>query len=301
MVALGPTASENRRTFAERGLFSVPEVVDRATITELRSSFWQLIEEKFAIREDDPTSWFANPHNPAGGSRARRLSGMNSIMDDLLRNGNLDAVHAAICRSIEATFGNGSWEPLDRWYSLLSFPGTETEWDVPESGWHNDLPIVVDDPEPWSLFVFVFLDRVERETGPTVTVTGSHRRGQLIAAEKGEPLPREVGAFDYVNSGLVADPATLRLLPVGDLLPELTASDRWFEKLIDETPAADRTAFLLHAGNTHEGIESRVRPVTGGAGDITLMDPRCLHTASANVSNRPRQVLRLDFRRRGSI
>ncbi len=298
MVSFSYNASENGQRFREDGLVHVPTAIDGGTIAELRSAFWQLVEDKFAIREDDPESWFLNPHNPAGGARGRRLSGMNSIMEDLVINGLLSTAQAAIQQTVDATFNAGRWEPLDRWYSLLSFPGTETVWDVPHGAWHNDLPIVVDDPEPWSIFVFVFLDVVERNTGPTVAITGSHRRGELIAADQGRAIPREVRAFDSVNSGLVADPTTLRLLPVGDLLPELTATDQWFGELLEPSLEEHRQQSLLETGTTQFDITSRVHPITGAPGDIALMDPRLLHTASANVSERPRQVLRLDFRRR---
>ena len=160
---------------------------------------------------------------------------------------------------------------------------------------------------PWSIFAFVFLDRVERDTGATLAITGSHRRGELIAAESGVTNGREVRAFDHVNSGLFPDPEAIRLLPVGDLLPTLKETDEWFGDLVarefeidgDQVDDKDheRVQRFMEQGTTNEGITSHVLDLSAEAGDVILFDPRCLHSGSANVSDRPRQVLRLDFRR----
>jgi len=231
---------------------------------------------------------------------------MNPVMANLVSSGHLAKVQAGVHAQVDAIFGPGRWEPLDRWYSLLSFPGDASTWTVPRGSWHNDEPIVVGDPEPWSLFVFVFLDRVGLQTGPTMAVTGSHRRGEQIAVEHGVVDERQVRAFDR---GLTPDPATVRLLSVGELLPALRSSDQWFAELVDRTDpegsddsddhygSGDRTQRFMDEGTQHGDIISRVVGMTGNAGDIVLFDPRCLHTPSANVSTHPRQILRLDFRR----
>ncbi|WP_351090006.1 phytanoyl-CoA dioxygenase family protein, partial [Shewanella sp. S1-49-MNA-CIBAN-0167] len=85
-------------------------------------------------------------------------------------------IEHAIKPAIDHVFGAHAWRPLDLWYSLLSFPGSETVWNVPHKSWHSDEPIVVGDAEPWSLFVFVFLDDVNADMGATTVVSGSHRR-----------------------------------------------------------------------------------------------------------------------------
>ncbi len=45
------------------------------------------------------------------------------------------------------------------------------------------------------------------------------------------------------------------------------------------------------------GVPLRVVELTGAAGDVVLMDPRCLHTVSANVGRRGRLQMRLTCRR----
>lgn len=306
MAALGDVASADFTTFRSDGVLRLPQVLAEPDISELRDHFWYEVEEQFEIRLGERDSWFANPYNPVG-TRARRLSGMNPVMDRLRSSGRFQPAEAAIQAQIDALFGSGKWEPLDRWYSLLSFPGTGSNWTIPQQSWHNDEPIVVGDEVPWSIFAFVFLDRVERDTGATLAITGSHRRGELIAAESGVTNGREVRAFDHVNSGLFPDPEAIRLLPVGDLLPTLKETDEWFGDLVarefeidgDQVDDKDheRVQRFMEQGTTNEGITSHVLDLSAEAGDVILFDPRCLHSGSANVSDRPRQVLRLDFRR----
>jgi len=304
------STTHDLETFRREGMLTLPQVIDASEITTLRQRFWDEVEETFAIREDAPDTWFDRSHTPPAALRSRRLSGMNPVMERLRSAKALDAAQSAIQNEADRLFGAGRWEPLEKWYSLVSFPGTESNWSVPRTSWHNDEPIVVGDNEPWSIFVFVFLDRVEREMGPTLAITGSHRRGEAIAAEKGVHDEREVRAFEHANGGFLDDPGALRILPVGSLLPELAATDTWFGDLVGDLvgdPAGEgsedqRLQQFVQTGTVHQGPEdsevtSRVVDITGNAGDIIMFDPRCLHSYSANVSTLPRQVLRLDLRR----
>lgn len=289
----GPT-SQNLSTFRETGVLRLPNAIDEAVLATLKGHFWDQVGETFAISEHDADTWFANPHNPAGDSRGRRLSAMNPVMNSLRSADRLAAAESSIRAAIDDLFGPDRWKPLDKWYSLLSFPGSEQAWTVPRNSWHNDEPIVVGDHEPWSIFVFVFLDSVERTTGPTLAITGSHRRGEIIATEHAVRDESQVRAFDR---GLISEPGNVRLLPVGQLLPALTSTDAWFRELVEADSSGDREQRMVGAGTKRGDIESRVVDLIGDAGDIVLFDPRCLHTFSANVSTRPRQVLRLDFLR----
>jgi ectoine hydroxylase-related dioxygenase (phytanoyl-CoA dioxygenase family) len=81
------------------------------------------------------------------------------------------------------------------------------------------------------------------------------------------------------------------------VLEPLIQEDPWFQTLASEGPSDKRIQRFLEEGSSLHGIEQKVVPLIGTAGDIIVFDPRCLHTFSANVSNLPRQVLRLDFRR----
>jgi len=297
MAGTTRSASQSLQTLRDDGVLTLPHTIGTDEIAEIRGHFWSEVEQQFAVREDDVDTWFANPHNPAGDARARRLSGMNPVMQRLGANGTLRGAEDAIQTELDAIFGPNRWGPLDKWYSLVSFPGTEGSWTVPSTSWHNDEPIVMADHEPWSLFAFLFLDRVDRDTGPTLAVTGTHRRGQMLAAQRGVQNERDVRAFADVNSEIVSDPGALRILRVGTLLPELAATDDWFGDLVAEESTDDREQRFMQSGTSHQGIQSRVVDLSADAGDVIIFDPRCLHTFSANISNRPRQVLRLDFQR----
>jgi ectoine hydroxylase-related dioxygenase (phytanoyl-CoA dioxygenase family) len=219
-------------------------------------------------------------------------------MRDLKASGKFDEIERAIQPAIDNVFGTHAWRPLDLWYSLLSFSGSETVWNVPHKSWHSDEPCVVGDVEPWSLFVFVFLDDVSADMGATTVVSGSHRRIASLAKTLGTPNNEAlINAFESVNSGLFENPKDVTLLPMDQVLEPLIQEDPWFQALVNEGSPDKRIQRFIDEGSTQNGIEQKVVPLTGTAGDIIVFDPRCLHTFSANVSNFPRQVLRLDFRR----
>ena len=47
----------------------------------------------------------------------------------------------------------------------------------------------------------------------------------------------------------------------------------------------------------YENVILEVHEITGEPGDIAILDPRCLHSYSANTADRPREVIRIDFKR----
>ncbi len=287
------------KTFQTDGFVRIPSVISMDSIKEIQSLFWNEIKIKFHIDIDDPKTWKINPNNPAGDSRALRLNGMNSIMKKLNDSGCLSPLESKILEEFDCIFGKNKWTPLDLWYSLLGFPGRELSWNVPHKSWHNDEPIVVGHRMPWSIFTFVFLDEVTTDQGPTVVVSGSHRRGELLAEKIGVRDSNSIKAFENVNHGLVESSEDVKLLPVGKLLNSLVAKDLWFRDLVDENFCEDRIQKFLYDGSTYKNIQHKVAKLTGSPGDIIMLDPRCLHTFSANISALPRQVLRLDFRQLG--
>ena len=284
-------------TFRREGLLALRNVIDKEFVDALKHDVWQLIDRSFGIREGDPVSWFERFDDPVIKERGYRLSGMNDVMAELQSKGSLEPCLAAIEEQVASIFGVGRWAPLDKWYSLLSFPGAESQWNVPHQRWHSDEPIVVGDPEPWSLFAFVFLDVVDQATGPTVAVAGSHRRGEVLADRDGVVDGRQVRAFHHVNRDVVTDPDALRLLPVGSLLDRLAETDQWFVDLSTDGATHDRVEQFISNGTSADGTHCHVAEISGGPGDVVLFDPRCLHAPSGNVSGRPRQVLRIDLRR----
>jgi len=295
------TSTKQLETFQNTGFLRLSNVIDAERITSLRTAFWHEVNDRFALSLDDPSSWFRNPSNPVGGSGAKRLNGMGPMMRDLKASGKFDAIEEMMQSAIDPIFGGNAWRPLDLWYSLLNFPGTETEWNVPHNSWHNDEPVVVGDSNPWSLFVFVFLDDVSADMGATAIVSGSHRRAEQLA-EKIASSDKEaaIKAFDSVNSGLIDNPESIRLLTTDQVLEPLTQEDPWMKALVTEGTPEQRIQKFVQEGSTFNDIEQKVVSLTGSAGDIMILNPRCLHSVSANISQRPRQVIRLDFRRNPS-
>ncbi|MGO2510687.1 phytanoyl-CoA dioxygenase family protein [Marinomonas polaris] len=287
-----------REDFRNKGVLKLSSVIDIKKIVDVQDYFWQKVNRKFGIHIDEPSTWFSNASNPVGDTRARRLNGMGSIMRELKASGKLDEIESAIQSSLDQVFGTHTWRPLDLWYSLLSFPGSESVWNVPHKSWHSDEPCVVGDAEPWSLFVFVFLDDVSADMGATTVISGSHRRAERLAKTSGtsgnEAL---INAFESVNSGLFDKPKDVTLLPMDQVLDPLIQEDPWFQELVQEGSADQRIQRFIEEGSSLHGIEQKAVTLTGVAGDIIVFDPRCLHTFSANVSGLPRQVLRLDCRR----
>jgi ectoine hydroxylase-related dioxygenase (phytanoyl-CoA dioxygenase family) len=289
----------NRENFRKKGVLQLSNVIDVEMLADVQTHLWQEVERNFSINIDEPSTWFTNASNPVGDARAKRLNGMGSIMRELKASGKLDKVESAIQSAIDKVFGAHSWQPLDLWYSLLSFPGSESVWNVPHKSWHNDEPTVVEDAEPWSLFVFVFLDNVTADMGSTTVVSGSHRRAERLATALGTSNNAAlINAFESVNSGLFENPEDVTLLPMDQVLDPLIQEDPWFQELVKEGSPDQRIQRFIEEGSSLHGIEQKVVTLTGAAGDIIVFDPRCLHTFSANVSNLPRQVLRLDFRRK---
>lgn len=292
------TSAQALKTFQDNGFLKLSNVIDAERITKLRGQFWHEVNNKFGISLSDPNTWFRNSSNPIGGSGAKRLNGMGPMMRDLKASGKFDEIEEMMQSAIDPIFGDNTWRPLDLWYSLLSFPGSETKWNVPHKSWHNDEPIVVGDPNPWSLFVFLLLDDVSADMGATVVVSGSHRRAEQLAERiASSSQEATIEAFDSVNSGLINDPKNTRLLTTDNLLEPLTQEDSWMKALVTEGTPEQRIKQFVQDGGSYHGIEQKVVSLTGSAGDIIILNPRCLHSTSANISTLPRQIIRLDFRR----
>jgi hypothetical protein len=175
---------------------------------------------------------------------------------------------AALVRAVDGVFGAGVWAPVaDQVGGLaapnLPLPGT---WNVPDAAWHVDEPTAPGQPRGWGLLGFAFLDEVAPGGGATVAIAGSHRRLGLVA-----------------TSGLVT---------TDEALAEL-GREPWFAELLAPGDPAERRRRFLGDGHVSRGVPLRVVELTGAAGDLVLMDPRCLHTVSANVSPRPRLQMRL--------
>lgn len=276
--------------FRNNGVIRLQNVIQVDKIKNLQLELWEQILLKFGIDITEPKTWRVN-------KKSHRLNGMSSIMDTLNSQGKFKQVQSEIIGQISEVFGAGEWEPLNKWYSLLSFPGENLKWSMPSNSWHNDLPVVASDPSPWCIFAFVFLDNVDISNGPTLTVTGTHRSAEFLAQQLGTNDKNLITGFRDVNKNIIEENETLKMLPVGSLMGELVDRDEWFESLGKQNRVEKDESFFREHESIYMKIKHKVEPITGSVGDIVLLDPRCLHSFSENVSSSPRQVLRLDFRR----
>lgn len=133
--------------------------------------------------------------------------------------------------------------------------------------------------------------------GPTLVVSGSHRRAQYLVDKEGAPNPSLIKAFDTNPSPLIKRPEVAKLLAPSELMKLLSNKDSWFKELGSDGPPEQRINSFMKQGTNVNDIQSKVVELTGNAGDIIILDPRCLHSISSNISKLPREVLRLDFRR----
>lgn len=84
-----------------------------------------------------------------------------------------------------------------------------------------------------------------------------------------------------------------RVEPGGGATVALAGSPRRLAELAAQlaTPMTTDAAVAAVAALGRDGL--REVELTGEPGDLVLMDPRCLHTTSANVSSRPRLTMRM--------
>lgn len=279
--------------FRADGILKVSSAIDSLAIKEIQLNLWDEINQQSKVFLDKPSSW----PSQIGEYPGLRLNNMNSILKNLKSSGKLQVLESSISHLINKIFSSDKWEPMNLWYSLISFPGTEKVWNIPQRSWHSDEPIIVGELEPWNIFVFIFLDTVKIENGPTVGISGSHKRGEMLANEIGIFDENILKAFESVNYDLIKDQAKAKLLPMDQFLATLTERDPWYHELVSNGSPEERIQKFMNKGTQFQNIEQKVIALTGEPGDIILFDPRCLHSYSANISNQPRQILRLDFKR----
>ena len=176
-------------------------------------------------------------------------------------------------QAVDSVFGPGVWETVAEEHGGLAAPNLPLPgagpWAVPHAAWHVDEPTSPVHELSWGLLAFAFLDDVEPGCGATVAIAGSQRRLKRLA----------VGSEPITTEGAIAT---------------LSHDESWFAELF--APGGDpvmRRRRFMDEGHVSDGIPLRVIELTGAAGDVVLMDPRCLHTVSANAGPRARLQMRM--------
>lgn len=154
-----------------------------------------------------------------------------------------------------------AWGP-----ALFTFP-ERVPWHLPHGSWHLDLP---GRGAPRQLRLFGYVTDVVPWGGGTLIVEGSH-----------ELVRRMVAASPEADAG---SSATVRR--------RLRGLHPWFAALFrpDEHPAARIRRFMTD-GEDVDGVHARVVELTADAGDVVVMLPWTLHSASTNTAARPRMMV----------
>lgn len=258
-----------REAFEADGFVRVPGVVGPADVAAMRASLWATLAARGVVPER-----FVEV---AGALRPG--PGAEEALWEVGRQPAFAPLPGALARAADEVFGAGTWAPTDGQQGGLAAPNLPLPgvWSVPHLAWHMDEPVAATQERAWGLLGFVCLDDVEPGGGATVVIAGSHRR--LLA--------------------LARSSAGGGLLTTDDALAALAASDGWFADLLRPGDPAARRRRFMDEEHVSAGVPLRVVELTGAPGDLVLMDPRCLHTVSANASTRARLTMRLVCVRQG--
>jgi hypothetical protein len=146
---------------------------------------------------------------------------------------------------------------------LFSLPNAGP-WTLP-AGWHTDCPRLASG-ERVGVQLFTFLDAVEPRGGAPLVVAGSHLLLNDGRAHRLQAVNRELRREPFFRDlflGRVSTPNLRDTTPMGRV--------------------AD--------------VRLKVAELTGRPGDVWLMDPRILHAAAPNASDRPRLMVTHRFLR----
>jgi hypothetical protein len=257
----------SRERFDADGVVRLPAVIAGADVAAMRAEVERMIEGMALVE-------IAGALRPGPGS--------NDVLWGVGRGRAFAPLPGAVGAAVDGVFGPGVWEPVAEEHGGLAAPNLPLTgagaWTVPHAAWHVDEPTSAAYERGWGLLAFVFLGDVEPGGGATVAIAGSQRRLHALAATT----------------------ATAGLLTTEDAIAALRRDEPWFAELFAPggDPAARRRRFM-EGGCVSGGIPLRVVELTGAAGDVVLMDPRCLHTVSANAGRRARLQMRMTCRRLG--
>ena len=254
--------------FQRFGIVRIPGAISLKVAATMCESVWAMMARRYKIRRDDPETWKAQR---VVGTRDRP----KSIIFEQIANSSIRAI-------FDQLLGREGWERDDHWGSLLvSFPGSYPEtrgekWDVPHQGWHFDAPVVRSLPRPYGLRVFTCLEKVAPQGGPTLVVAGS-------------PLLTHA----------LADARSVNRIRSADLRKGLMQRYDWIKELCSFDASVDREQRFMKSSATLDDVEVRVVEMTGEPGDVYLMHPVMMHSASSNCLAVPRMVLSTTVYRRG--
>lgn len=164
--------------------------------------------------------------------------------------------------------GRDRWHPSGHPQALITFP-TPGPWVLPHKIWHFDLPARGSHDPPGALRLLGLVERVEQHGGATLVIEGSHQLTRRL-----------VDAAPERRFGRSAD-----------VRKRLRRDHGWFRALF--SPGGDRDRFFEPVDI--DGVEVRVRELTGEGGDVFVMDQWMLHGLSPNTGDAVRSMWNLSL------
>lgn len=265
--------ARKRQAFRDSGFVHVSQVISPDDINRMQELYWEGEMDLCGTDPADPETWCTRTKNKSGKGLLQ-MNNMQTLRQTLGFDNLLEKLHELV----DGIFGAERWRvlPGDKVRSLTNFPVFRSSWNVPWH-WHADAPLTAGDP-PF-LFAFVYLEAVLPQGGGTLMLAGWVLRAQALMSQSKQE-PGKILQLDYK-----------------ELVSALASEDVWLDELFQAGDATERVQRFVVEGHISEGIVMRVAELTGARGDVVLWDPRCLHTIAANMSERPRPLLRLKLQR----
>ena len=241
---------EQLASFERDGIVKLDEVFTAADAARMQNAIWGELRARYDIHRDDPSTW--NRHPPVGLKASKKNRSFDSMFSP---------VAAA---AFDDLLGAGEWKPPKNAGQVLVTMPSATRWRVPHRLWHCDFGYTLPRDRLVILKAWALVDDVEPGGAGTPQIAGSHK---LVA--------------NYVadRTGKELDFRTVRIA--------FMKSDPWLKALGMDDDDPDRNARFMSETDV-DGYPVRVVELTGAAGTVYLTHPWVLHSASANVTKRPR-------------
>jgi hypothetical protein len=191
--------------------------------------------------------------------RATWPQGPTSNLRAIRRGDERPTASVPLTAALDGLFGTGRWKPPKDWgQAMVTFP-EPGPWLPPRDQWHVDHPFWFPPDEVWGMNVFLFVDEVGEHGGGTLVLEGS---------------PVLVRRFVAGLTDATARPKTLARA--------FRAEHGW----LATTPLDE----LMVNGVDVDGTRVRVVELMGAPGDAVVCHPWLMHSASPNVTRRPRMM-----------
>lgn len=249
------TVDTLRGEFERTGVLRLEGAFSATAASAMSEAVWCYAEEKVGVRPDDPATWPDGWHG-IGWKGLRRSRVFDAVVDN-------EAVQDALAE----IFGPEGWTPPKPGAQVLVTLPSAGPWVLPD-GWHMDCGFERPTWPTFAVKLFAFFGDVGPAGGGTMVLGGSHR---VVDRYRGTLPPGTGGGMRNWRAFLRHDP--------------------FLAQLLTGATQADGGRGLVGRVADVGGIPVEVIELTGKAGDVVITDLHVFHSASANVSDVPRQML----------